>query len=126
MQIQHIALNINDISEINHFYKNILKCWPENNFEIEEQMALKIFGIKEKPKVFTMRNSDVSMELFLSNKELPKPQGYQYICIKLKDRKHTAEKAKAYGYEVVEIKRNTSDLLFIKDKAGNTFELKEL
>jgi len=122
MKLQHIGLNITEVSEVNHFYTNILKCWPENNFELNETLSEEVFQQKHATQVFTVRNTDLVLELFLS-KEI-NAQGFQHICISVCDRDHIAEKARAYGYPVIRIAREGNDLLFIRDKAGNMFELK--
>ena len=122
MKLQHIGLNIAEVSEINHFYTNILKCWPEKNFELSAALSEEVFQQKRATQVFTVRNADLVLELFLSKEA--NACGFQHLCVTVCDRDHIAEKAHAYGYPVIRIKREGNDLLFIKDKAGNTFELK--
>jgi catechol 2,3-dioxygenase-like lactoylglutathione lyase family enzyme len=122
MKLHHIGLNIASPTEVEHFYTNILKCWPDKRFELSQPLAKQIFGQDQPAQVFTVRNASMVFELFLG------PSGYtpvfQHLCVEVCDRDHIAEKAHAYGYPVIRIERDDYDLLFIKDKAGNTFELK--
>lgn len=121
MKLNHIGLNIAGASEVDHFYTSILKCWPDKNFELTEAFSMEVFQQKGATRVFTVRNADMVLELFLT-KEIH-PLAYQHLCIEVGDRDHIAEKARAYGYPVIRIKGKSADLLFIKDKAGNIFEL---
>lgn len=124
MKLNHIGLNISAESEIDHFYTNILKFWPNRNFEITDELSREVFQHKGVARVFTVRNTDMVFELFLTNET--QSTVFQHICLEVNNRDHVAEKAKAYGYPVIRIKKETCDLLFIKDNAGNTFELKNL
>ena len=122
MKLNHIGLNITETSEVEHFYTNILKCWPEKNFELPQTLSMEVFQQKQATQIFTVRNASLVLELFLTQaKSIPV---FQHLCVEVCDRDHIAEKARAYGYQVIRIERKDHDLLFIKDKAGNTFELK--
>ncbi len=122
MKLNHIGLNISDESEIDHFYTSILKFWPNRNFEITDELSREVFQHKGIARVFTIRNADMVFELFLTSET--QSTVFQHICLEVHNRDHVAEKAKAYGYPVIRIKKEPYDMLFIKDKAGNIFELK--
>jgi len=122
MRLNHIGLNISAESEIDNFYTSILKFWPNRKFEITDVLSRKVFQRGSEGKVFTVRNADLVFELFLTEEK--QITVFQHVCLEVNDREHMAEKAKAYGYPVVRIEREPNDMLFIKDKAGNIFELK--
>lgn len=124
MKLHHIALNIFDESEVDHFYRSILKFWPNQTFEITSELSLEIFQHDGVTKVFTVRNADLALELYLTREE-EQGKAFQHICLGVHDREHVAEKAKAYEYPVIRIKKEPVDMLFIKDKAGNIFELRD-
>lgn len=123
MKLYHIALNILDESEVDHFYRSILKFWPNRTFEITDELSREIFQHDGETKVFTVRNADLVLELYLAGEEHPK--GFQHVSLGVHNRDHVAEKAKAFGYPVIRIKKEPYDMLFIKDKAGNIFELRD-
>lgn len=122
MKLHHIALNISAESEVDHFYRSILKFWPNRTFEITDELSREVFQHEGETKVFTVRNADLVLELFLAGEE--QTGAFQHVCLGVHNREHVAEKAKAYGYPVIRIKKEPDDMLFIKDKAGNIFELK--
>ncbi|MBC8486375.1 MAG: hypothetical protein H8D45_10090, partial [Bacteroidetes bacterium] len=53
-------------------------------------------------------------------------QGFDHICLAIKDRETLITKAEAQNYECIRRKRDIFDLIFIKDKSGNIFEIKEM
>ncbi len=124
MKINHIGLNINGIEDIYAFYTNILGFDIENSFELSAELSGIIFGNKCPVQINTVKKDDIVLELFNFQDRLQ--QGYTHICIETSKRELMAEKCLKSDYPVVRIERKDKpDLLFIKDKAGNTFELKK-
>ena len=64
------------------------------------------------------------LEVFVNSEQ--QKLGFGHICISVKNRESLAEKSVQCAYNCIRIKRNTKDLIFIKDNCGNQFELKEL
>jgi len=124
MNLQHIALNIVDIEEINNFFIDVLEMKTVKSFVLKHSLAQKIFNIHKETTVYILQKNNLFFELFVSNEKLK--QGFNHICISLKNREELINKSKAAHYEHIRIKREYSDLLFIKDKSGNVFEIKEI
>jgi len=123
-KLNHIALNISDVDEVTDFYQDILGFHMEYQFELDSDFASKIFGINKQAEVFHCKNELLNLELFVYP-DNPK-QIFAHICIEVIDREIIAVKCKNAGYPVTRIKRNDKpDILFIRDRAGNIFELKE-
>jgi catechol 2,3-dioxygenase-like lactoylglutathione lyase family enzyme len=122
MQLNHVGINIARIGEIQHFYKNILGCVPERNFPVPLDISQQFFGIDNKTEAYIVRYEDMLLELFVYDK--PLKTGYAHLCLEVKDREKIVRKCVEVGYPVMRKERENGDLLFIKDKAGNVFELK--
>lgn len=123
MKINHIALNIYSKEELNDFYKEILGFQMEYKFDLNIEMAIKIFDIEEQPEVYLYSRDGIKLELFHYKEKTI--QGFGHICLELDNREEVAQKAKSLSYETIRIYRNDRpDILFIKDKAGNIIELK--
>ena len=123
MKLSHIALNIESKEELVDFYQNILEFNLEYQFELNSDFATKFFGITKQADVFLYKNEDLQLELFINtaNKNI----GFSHICIEVLDREIIAEKSAKAGYPVLRIERtDRPDVLFVKDKSGNIFELK--
>ena len=124
MKINHVGLNIQNEKEIIDFYQNILGFHFEYQFDLKLVLATKIFGIEKQPEVFLCNNENMQLELFVYPEKTK--QGFAHICIEVTDREIIAKKCKNAGYPITRIQRNDKpDILFIRDKAGNIFELKD-
>ena len=123
MKLNHIALNIYSKDELKNFYEEILGFQFEYEFDLNIEIAIKIFDIEEQPEVYLYKRDGITIELFHYKEKTI--QGFGHICLELDSREETVEKARLLGYEIIRINRNDRpDILFIKDKAGNIVELK--
>ncbi len=122
MQLNHIGINIVDTDEIQHFYQEILGFYPERSFPISTEISRMFFGLNGETKAFIVKNNSLRLELFVYDK--PLNTGYAHLCVEVEHREKTARKCAAIGYPVIRMKREQGDLIFVKDKAGNVFELK--
>lgn len=123
MEIKHIGVNILQPEEIDDFYIDILGMEKTRSFTLSENLSSLIFKRPESVEVCMLQKDNVVLEIFIADVE--KAQGYPHLCISLENREETWYKAQDKNYECIRIARETSDLVFIKDKAGNVFELKE-
>ncbi|MBI9039182.1 MAG: VOC family protein [Bacteroidales bacterium] len=123
MKIEHIALTVSDVEEVKNFYTDILEMEELKNFVLNKELSQKIFNTPEDTSAFFMQKNDLFLELFICNEKLK--QGFNHTCISVNDREAIVKKAESRDYECIKIKREFSNLIFIKDKSGNIFEVKE-
>ncbi|MFO8164403.1 MAG: VOC family protein [Desulfatiglandales bacterium] len=120
---EHIGITINEQSDIQAFYKDLLGMQEIKKFDLYEDLSEKIFGIRSPVQVTHVSSNDLLIELFLTDKR-QKPV-FNHICISVQNRETLIKKAQSMGFSVTNIKRESKDdLLFIKDNSGNTFEIK--
>ena len=124
MKLEHIGLTISESKEIKDFYINILGMREVKTFVLNKILAQKIFGINKNTSAFFLQKNDLFLEIFVTDEKLK--QGFNHICLTIKDRETLVTKAEAQNYECIRIERKLSDLIFIKDKSGNIFEIKEM
>ena len=120
MKLEHIGIAIRDSSDIKRFYQNILGMNEVRDFCLNKELAWEIFGINYNPKVHVLEKDNMFLEIFISP-ELYN-QCFRHLCISVKDRNLIIKKANQRNYEIIHKKRGKSDLVFIRDKAGNIFE----
>lgn len=109
--------------ELVDFYQNILGFQLAHQYELSEDIASQIFGLKIKTEVFIYSNGHIDLELFLFPEKTK--QGFSHICINMENRKIIEEKCEKAGYPIIKIEREEKeDLLFVMDRAENKFELK--
>jgi catechol 2,3-dioxygenase-like lactoylglutathione lyase family enzyme len=123
MNLEHIALTITDYSEIKEFYQKILGFTEIRSFILQKDLAREIFGIGKETKVFHFQKADLSLELFVMPERFE--HVYNHICLSIPNRYEIASQADQNGYECIRIRRQNSNLIFIKDKSGNLFEIKQ-
>lgn len=119
----HIAVAINDSSEIKDFYVNILGLKVIRKFTLSKDISNKIFNIEKETKVTVLGKGDFSMEIFKSDK-IPQ-NDFQHVCIWVNNREKVIQEARENNYPCTIIKRDTSDAVFIRDRSNNLFEIKQ-
>lgn len=121
--LNHVALNIIEPREVIEFYKDVLEFSEDRRFILNQDLSKKIFDIDQSVGVFLLSKEDLVLELFVVNE--PVRSLYSHTCIKVADKDNVIKKATAKDYVVKIIKRiDSDDMVFIKDKTGNMFELK--
>ena len=123
MKVNHIGLDIYPMSEVTDFYVNLLGMKLMRKFELSSELNLAIFGHPDEVEVMVVEKEEVRMELFFSKHRRGK--SLQHICLDVADREDLASRAKKSGYVVIRVERPVRNLIFIKDKSGNIFELFE-
>ncbi len=124
MNLEHIALTITDHKEITKFYQEILGFAEIRSFNLPQDLAMEIFGIKKETNVFHIQKDDLLLELFLMPERFE--HVYNHICISVPDREAIVNKAMRDGYACTRVRRQHSDMIFLKDKSGNVFEMKQI
>ena len=123
MKLEHIALTISEPADIKDFYLDILGMKEVKNFVLNKVFANKIFNINKETSVSLLQKDDISLEIFI----LPgqNKHSFEHICLAVKDREKLIKDSLKQNYECIRIERDLFDLIFIKDKSGNIFEIKD-
>jgi len=122
MNLEHIAISVNHKDEIKDFYIDTLGMEQVRCFDLQKELAKKIFGFYDDLLVYILNNEDLTLEIFILNQEQKK--SINHICFSISKREELIAKAQTKGYECIQVKREPNDLVFIKDKSGNIFEIK--
>ena len=123
MTYNHLGLTISESSDIRNFYQNILGMELQRNFILNRFLAKTIFGMEKELEVYSGKIGDLELELFITDQEISKT--CNHICLSVSERDKFIGKIRENGYECIVLKREMSDLVFVKDKSGNLFEIKE-
>lgn len=125
MIIKHIALTVKDRKEIQNFYIDILGLRIEREYQLGEEYAKAIFGIKTGPVDVVLAGNDrIMLEFFIYADKVKST--FEHICIALENRDLIFSQSQSNGYGAIRIERDGNDILFISDSSGNTFELKNI
>lgn len=123
MKLHHLALSIQNVNEVSHFYEKLLGFRRIRAFSLKKELANKIFNIKKTVQVFYLEGQGINLELFIT--DIPIGNNYNHWCLSFPDREIFIKKAEEQNIKTIRIKRESQDLIFIKDSCGNTFEIKE-
>jgi len=124
IKLNHIALNIREVNEVTDFYQNILGFHLEYQFELSATLSHTIFGINQSLTAYFCKKEQVAFELFVLPENMNK--GLAHVCLEMSNRDELITRCQSKDYKVNNIQRdNKPNLLFIWDKSGNCFEIKE-
>ena len=87
------------------------------------KLADKIFHISEESAIFILQREKLCLEVFVTSWQ--NDSSFNHICLAVNNREKLFLKAENKNYNCIRIERDAFDLMFIKDKYGNIFELKE-
>lgn len=112
------------VREIRDFYQDILGFKIVRSFKITKDLVKKIFDIGREADVFLLQKNDFFLEIFIDKEKII--NNFSHICVNLENRDDIIKMAKNEDYKCRIIPRQEFDLVFIEDKNGNIFELKEI
>ena len=119
----HVALQYNDRKQAEIFFTKILELPLKKTFTLSQELSNGIFGIEEEVTVDVYGDDNSCFEIF--NTKAQTKQGYEHICIEINNKEEFIKRCKNYGIEPILVKKGLKTLLFIRDFAGNLFEVKE-
>ncbi len=119
----HVALTINDASEVDDFYSDILGFEETRRFVLNKELTGKLFGIEEDTEIIALKKDDLALEIFVSDRK--NSINFEHTCIRIDNREEVIKKVKEKGYPCVIVKRDDMDLVFIKDGSNNLFEVQQ-
>ena len=124
MNIKHIALNISRDDEPIKFYKEILGFEMVKHFKLPAELSNTFFDVNKILPVYFYKRDEIFLEMFVYPDKIN--LGAAHLCLELTDREVIIEKCIICGYKVKRVSKvNKPDLVFIYDKTGNNFEIKE-
>jgi len=122
--LKHIGLPVRTKNEIEQFYMGILGFEKVHEFSIPEEYSRKIFGIKKPAAICLLRKGDLMLEIFMDDHHSVN-HSFHHLCLDVEKIDSIVKQLTMQEYPVTIIERDKGDLVFIADKSGNLFELKE-
>ena len=119
----HVALQYKDRKQAEIFFTKVLELSLKKTFNLSEELSYQIFGKKEDVIVDVYANDYTYFEIFITKTKIK--HCYEHTCIEINNKEKFIYRCKKYGIEPIFIKKETKTLLFIRDFAGNLYEIKE-
>jgi len=124
VKFQHLGLTVTNKSDVREFYQDILKMNIQREFTLNKALAGRIFNQEKDINIVVGTIGDLTVELFLADEK--QPTSWQHVCLAVADRPALIENCRAKKYPVTVIEREPFDIVFIRDKSENLFEIKEV
>jgi catechol 2,3-dioxygenase-like lactoylglutathione lyase family enzyme len=126
MRIGHIALVSSSEEKANRFYKDGLGLKELRSMIIPAGLSKSLFGIDQELKVIDFGDERIKFEVFiLKNEGAVSLRKLDHTCLEVEDREALLTKWKGLGFEVLQVPKGDSLVVFLKDGDGNLFEIKE-
>jgi len=123
IRLHHIAVNCSDRKKAERFFTKILEIPKVKTFDLSADLSDKIFGIRRSVTVDVYDNGVSRFEVFIT--DTGSTRGYDHMCVVVNNREAFLRRCKTYGVEPLVLEKNGKTLVFVKDFAGNLYEVKE-
>ncbi len=124
--VNHIGLlNFNE-AQARKFYSEVMGLEEQYGFELNEKETEKIFGFRQNFKILVFGQDRVKLEVFIPNQKINFEPVVNHICIELQNRSAFLDRCRLANIKIVEIPKPDKITVFVKDYAGNIFEVKEI
>ncbi|HDP68540.1 MAG TPA: hypothetical protein ENN20_08590 [Candidatus Marinimicrobia bacterium] len=123
VNFQHVGLTITVEADILAFYRDILGMDIQKEFTLKQDLARQIFRQEHAIRVVAGTIGNCFIELFLA-KERPEAV-WNHICFGTDNRLALIAACRGKNYPVTIIESEPFDIVFISDKSGNRFEIKQ-
>ena len=145
MQILHVGLACRSEVESDRFYQDLLGLSKQDPKTLSRDLANAIFGVDRQLIMINYVGDDVRFEIFITDTagdhagdtaggtaggtpgDTPRvPSGpIAHTCLAVDDLEEFLTRCRALDVEVARIPRGNYTVTFIKDYAGNLFEVKD-
>ena len=137
MQILHVGLACRSEVESDRFYQDLLGLSKQDPKTLSRDLAHAIFGVDRELTMINYVGDDVHFEIFITDTagdtardaagDTPRvPSGpIAHTCLAVDDLEEFLTRCRALDVEVARIPRGNYTVTFIKDYAGNLFEVKD-
>jgi hypothetical protein len=93
---------------------------------VPASLSKSLFGINQEFTVIDFGNEQIKFEVFIASSEgVVPPRKLDHICLEVEDREAFLKKCKGMEFEVLQVPKGDSLVIFVKDRDGNLFEIKE-
>ena len=126
MKIEHGAVATHSVEESDEFFISLLGFEKTREFVVDAELIEAFFGVKGKRQFLRYERNGMAFEVIVDEGG-GASDDFTHLCLMVDDKKSLSERAVGLGFEVIKKQRNDgSDFyLFIKDKFGNLYEIKE-
>ena len=121
----HACVTVSSAARARQVFSDLFGLPLVKKFEVGADLCATLFGFAGEATVHVYDAGPAAIEVFVCH-EKPQPRGsYDHVCLDLADLAAVLESAAAQGMEVRRFRKEDKDVVILRDKDGNLYELKQ-
>jgi catechol 2,3-dioxygenase-like lactoylglutathione lyase family enzyme len=125
MKLLHVGLTARSEKGSDRFFVELLGMEKREPKTLPASMAEAIFKVNADLKVVNYTGNHVHFEVFIGAPEKSGSRPVAHVCLGVNNLAVFLKKCRDLKVSVLQVPRGNSQLTFVKDDDGNTFEIKE-
>jgi catechol 2,3-dioxygenase-like lactoylglutathione lyase family enzyme len=125
MRLLHVGLTSSSEKSSDRFFGELLGMEKSEPKKISAALAKTIFQADSEFKVINYSGNHVHFEIFIGGSEKSNARQIAHVCLGVNDLAAFLSKCRTLKVSVSQVPRGDSFLTFVRDDAGNIFEIKE-
>lgn len=118
----HVGIPATSKKSAYKIFQDLFDLQLKKTFFLSPQLSDEIFGIHDTIEALVFEGKQCTFEIFILHE--PGNLSVHHCCIELDDKTKFLQKCKDLNISVLFIQKPEKTLIFIKDDAGNLFEMK--
>ncbi len=128
MYIKHIALECSSEEKSDRFYGGLLNLEKKGSKSLPLSLSQQLFNSDKEYQMVNYADDTSHFEIFINPSKEPRGKTgnplVDHICLEVDDRKSFLNQCMEMGVDIINVKKEDKEIIFIKDFDGNLFEIK--
>ncbi len=125
MNIRHVGLVCSSEQNADRFYGDFLGLKKSEKKLIPSAITKPLFNIDEGLELFDFSGDALQVEVFIHDGEGEEVGPIAHVCLNVTDPDALLARARAMDVPVLRVPRGDTEVIFVRDRDGNLFEIKE-
>jgi catechol 2,3-dioxygenase-like lactoylglutathione lyase family enzyme len=125
MNIRHIGLVCSSEKNADRFYGDFLGLKRSEKKLISPAITKPLFNIDEGLELFNFFGDAIHIEVFIHDGEGEEIGPIAHVCLDVTDPDALLARASAMDVPVLRVPRGDTEVIFVRDRDGNLFEIKK-
>ncbi len=125
MRLLHAALVYGSERTADEFLVDVLGLVKSERKTLPRELARAIFGVDRELGMVNYANDSLQIEAFIDGAHPGRSGGIEHVCFEVHELANFLERCRQVGVEISRTPRGRRLVTFVRDRAGNLFEIKE-
>ncbi len=124
-RLVHDAIAVSSRRRADELFGELLGMEVVKTFEVGEDLARALFGRAARLDVVVYDGITGAVEVFIDPAMRPRDGQWDHLCLAVRDVAGWLRRAAARGMEVRRFPKGDREIVFVRDRDGNLYEIKE-